>query len=86
MLSAKKYPFYFQVFPLLIFLFVSACGTLPHPTGGTTPVNRKDIIKPLFLIIVPSNDPMSEVCAKQLYCRLAYDGVNWYYRKCQEAR
>jgi outer membrane protein assembly factor BamB len=46
MLSAKKYPFYFQVFPLLVFLFVSACGKLPNQTGGTTPVNRKDVIKP----------------------------------------
>src|SRR5258708_2585362 len=46
MLSTKKYPFYFQVFLLLVFLFVSACTPHPDQTGETTPVNRKDVIKP----------------------------------------
>ncbi len=43
---AKKYAFSFQVFLVLTFLSVSACGTLPQQTGGATQMNKKDIIKP----------------------------------------
>ena len=46
MLSTKKYPFSYQIFPLLMLLFVSACGTQPYQTGGTTQMNGKDVIKP----------------------------------------
>ena len=46
MLSAKKYPFSYQFFPLLVFLLVSACGTLRYQTREITPMNSKDVITP----------------------------------------
>lgn len=72
MLSAKKYPFYFQVFPLLIFLFVSACGTLSKQTGGTTQLNlnRKDVIKPCTQQFHPQTTlkhTVTQAVAQRLY-------------------
>jgi outer membrane protein assembly factor BamB len=70
MLSAKKYPFYFQVFPLLIFLFVSACGTLPNQTAGTTPMDRKDVIKPCAQQFHPQTilkHTVTQAMAQRLY-------------------
>src|SRR5258706_4715246 len=67
---AKKYPFYFQVFPLLIFLFVSACGTLPNQTAGTTPMNRKDVIKPCAQQFHPQTilkHTVTQAMAQRLY-------------------
>jgi len=67
---AKKYPFYFQVFPLLIFLFVSACGTLPNQTGGTTQMNRKDVIKPCTQQFHPQTTlkhTVTQAVAQRLY-------------------
>src|SRR5260221_7103136 len=72
MLSAKKYLCYFQVFPLLIFLFVSACGTLPKQTGGSTPLNlnRKDVIKPCTQQFHPQTTlkhTVTQAMAQRLY-------------------
>src|SRR5258708_13395566 len=72
MLSAKKYLCYFQVFPLLIFLFVSACGTLPKQTGGSTPLNlnRKDVINPFAPQFHPQTTlkhTVTQAMAQRLY-------------------
>ncbi len=70
MRSTKKYPCYFQVFPLLIFLCVSACGTPANQKGGTTQVNRKDVMKPCAQQFHPQTilkHTVTQVMAQQLY-------------------
>lgn len=46
MLAIHKYPFSFRLFPLLICLFISACGAQNYQGGGPTQTNGKDVIKP----------------------------------------
>lgn len=44
--SIKKYLISFRLFPILICLFVSACGAQNYQGGGSTQMNGKDVIKP----------------------------------------